>query len=257
MTTSYATVTELPGSRVTAEQLSMLYTRYHLAASVGEGKDVLEVACGPGLGLGYLASRARSVVAGDYDGSLLQYARASSSNGVRLLRLDAHVLPFASGSFDVVFLFEALYYLAHPEKFVEEARRVLRAQGMVVISTANKDWPGFNPSPFAFQYLSASELDGLLRRYAFVTELLGGFPEHISGRRDRVLSAVRRLAIGLHLVPPTMKGKEWLKRLAYGRLMVLPREVQEGMATMSEFVPLAVGAPASTFKVLYALGRMP
>ncbi len=256
MTTSYATVTELPGSRVTAEQLSMLYTRYHLAANLGEGKDVLEVACGPGVGLGYLAGRARSLVAGDYDGSLLQHARASS-NGARLLRLDAHVLPFTSGSFDIVFLFEALYYLAHPERFVEEARRVLRSQGMVVISTANKEWPGFNPSQFAVQYLSAAELDSLLRQYAFVTELFGGFREHVRGPRDRVLSVVRRLAIGLHLVPSTMRGKEWLKRVAYGRLMVLPREVQEGMATLSEFTPLTTSVPASTFKVLYAFGRMP
>ena len=36
------------------------------AARLASGKDVLEVACGPGIGLGYLQRRAARVVGGDY-----------------------------------------------------------------------------------------------------------------------------------------------------------------------------------------------
>ncbi len=257
MTRSYTVVTELPGSGVTPEQLSMMYTRYRLAARVGEGKDVLEVACGPGIGLGYLAKRARSVVGGDYDGDVLQYARSCCGDGVRLLRLDAHALPFAGGSFDIAVLFEALYYLAAPEKFVAEARRVLRSQGTVLICTANKDWPGFNPSPFTFRYFSAVELSNLLRAHGFATELYGAFPVKADTLRDRLLAGARRLAVRLHLIPPTMKGKEFLKRLVYGKLSALPAQLQEGIAQEFELIPLAADAPASNFKVLYALGRAP
>lgn len=57
----FSSVTEVPGLRATDEQRSMLYTRYHLARTRSVGKDVLEVACGAGLGLGYLAETARSV----------------------------------------------------------------------------------------------------------------------------------------------------------------------------------------------------
>jgi 2-polyprenyl-3-methyl-5-hydroxy-6-metoxy-1,4-benzoquinol methylase len=66
LATDYCTVTELPGSNATKEQLARLYHRYHFAAGFCEGKDVLEVACGAGQGLGYLARKAKSVVGGDY-----------------------------------------------------------------------------------------------------------------------------------------------------------------------------------------------
>ena len=257
MRQSFKTVTELPGSGAPTEQVAMLYTRYHLAASVSQGKDVLEVACGPGIGLGYLAKRARMIVGGDYDEELLRYARGYYRDGIRLLRLDAHNLPFADGSFDVVILFEALYYFAAPEKFVDEARRVLRPQGTLLVCTANKDWFGFNPSPFAERYFSVSELHGLLASRGFATELYGSFPINAATLRDRLLLAVRRFAVTLHLIPTTMKGKELFKKLVYGKLSSLPSELQEGIAEPSALVPLVTYVPTSAFKVLYAIGRAP
>ncbi|MGH2400581.1 MAG: class I SAM-dependent methyltransferase, partial [bacterium] len=107
MSQGYTTVTEVPGSGATREQLAMLYTRYHFAATHCAGKDVLEVACGPGIGLGYLGRSARVVVGGDYDETMLQTAHAHYRDRARVLRLDAHTLPFAGRAFDVIILFEA------------------------------------------------------------------------------------------------------------------------------------------------------
>ena len=106
----------------------MLYTRYHLASQFSSGKDVLEVACGAGIGLGYLAKRARKAVGGDYSESLLRCVQSHYRSRVPLLRLDAHQLPFGDGSFDTVLLFETIYYLAEPGKFLDECSRVLRGQ---------------------------------------------------------------------------------------------------------------------------------
>src|SRR5688500_5156333 len=72
---SFVTVTELPGSRASKEQRDMAVTRYRLAAELAEGRDVLEVACGSGMGLGMLAQRARSVIGGDFDPALVEVAR--------------------------------------------------------------------------------------------------------------------------------------------------------------------------------------
>ena len=60
---TYITVTEMPGNKATKENIEMLYTRYKWASQFIEGKDVLEVACGAGQGLGYLAKKAKKVVA--------------------------------------------------------------------------------------------------------------------------------------------------------------------------------------------------
>lgn len=254
---SYVTVSEIPGSGATADQLAMLYTRYHLAAEASGGKDVLEVACGAGIGLGYLARRARAVVGGDYDEVLLGYARAHYGNAIGLLRLDAQALPFADRSFDVVILFEALYYLAAPERFVAEASCVLRPGGILLISTVNRDWPGFNPSPFSHRYLSVPELHEVLAVSGFAVELYGGFPVGAQTARGRAIYAARRMAVALRLIPRTMRGKERLKRLIYGRLIPLPHEVDDGMAQAGELVPLPPSSPAPGYKVLYAVAHRP
>ena len=65
MRPDYTTVTEIPRGRVTREQLTRMCTRYYFASKFCEGKDVLEVGCGAGQGLGYLARKARRVVGGD------------------------------------------------------------------------------------------------------------------------------------------------------------------------------------------------
>src|SRR4030042_1188678 len=134
MGVDYTTVTEIPGNRVTQEQLERMFHRYQFAASFSEGKDVLEVGCGAGMGLGYLGKRARKVVGGDYTEYLLEIAKQNYKNRIPLLRLDAHFLPFRGQSFDRVILYEAIYYLAKPEEFFQDAKRVLRKDGALLIA---------------------------------------------------------------------------------------------------------------------------
>ncbi len=102
----------------------MLHTRYHYAAGLCQGKDVLEVRCGSGAGLGYLARRARSVVGGEYTESLLSRALLHYRGRIPLVWLDAHALPFREASFDAVILFEAIYYLGRPEDFLEPVAKL-------------------------------------------------------------------------------------------------------------------------------------
>lgn len=60
MSTDFLDVTELRGSAISAEQLDRLINRYTWAATYCQGKDVIEVACGAGPGLGLLADVPRS-----------------------------------------------------------------------------------------------------------------------------------------------------------------------------------------------------
>jgi ubiquinone/menaquinone biosynthesis C-methylase UbiE len=251
----YTCVTETPGDRITREALAMLYTRYAFGASLAAGKDVLEVACGSGGGLGYLARQARRVVGGDVTEGLLRRARTHYNGRVPLLRLDAHALPFAAASFDVIILYEAIYYLASPDAYLEECRRVLRPGGLVLVCTVNKEWPDFNPSPFSVRYYSAVELAGLLGGCGFQPEIYAAFPANHRSVRDHVVSRLKRTAVRLHLVPRSMKGKAWLKQLFLGDLVPAPPEVTEGMAAPESLRPVEGDAPVRGYKVLYAVGR--
>jgi SAM-dependent methyltransferase len=254
---SFVSVTEKPGIRVTREGLRMLVARYAYAASFCIGRDVLEVACGAGLGLGLLATRARNVVGGDFDETLLRTAQETYRDRINFVRLDAHCLPFSDASFDVVLLLEAIYYLAHPERFIRECHRVLRRDGVLLICTANKECRGFNPSPFSRRYFSSEELRQLLVANGLRAEILGGFPAANLTLALRVVHEVRRLAVLMHLIPKTMKGKEWLKRLFYGGLVSLASEINVGGENPEPVYPIAPGAEATRYKVLYAVGHAP
>ena len=253
---NYTTVTETPGHRVTRDAISMMYTRYAFAARYCEGKRVLEVGCGAGLGLGYLGSRARRVVGSDYTPELLALARDHYGDRFPLIRLDAESLPFCERSFDVVVLYEAIYYLHNAGRFVKEARRVLRLDGALLICTVNREWADFNPSPFSVHYYSAPELCGLLRGRGFACELFVGFPVAVESARDRVVSALKRSAVRLGVIPKTMKGKEFLKRVFFGRLAPVPPELTNGAGTFEVPVPVGRGVSVRDFKVLYAVGRV-
>jgi len=252
----YTTVTEIPGDKVTLDQLKRMYTRYFFASKLCEGKDVLEIACGAGQGLGLLAKSARRVVGGDYTENLLRIAQKHYQGRIPLLRLDAHRLPFKESSFDVVILYEAIYYLKEPEEFIKECVRILKESGMLLICTANKDWAGFNPSPFSVRYFSAPELYHLLKRHNFDVQLFGDSPVNSNSFKEKIIILLRRMAVAMHLIPKTMKGKEKLKRLFYGRLLELGGEIKEGTMDYQAPIPIDATSPNRDYKVLFAVGRI-
>jgi SAM-dependent methyltransferase len=256
MGVDYSTVTEIPGNRVTQEQLERMFHRYSFAANFSEEKDVLEVGCGAGQGLGYLAKRAKRVFGGDYTEKLIKEAKQYYKERVPLLRLDAHFLPFRDQSFDIVILYEAIYYLIQPEHFFDEARRVLRKEGLLLIATVNRDWSEFNPSPFSTRYFSVPELNELLEKKGFKVEMYGAFSVLPGGVKAKMIATIRKVAVALHLIPKTMKGKELLKKIFYGRLQPLKQEIEEGVCAYTPPLPIRPDVINHEHKVIYSVARV-
>lgn len=247
----FTTVTELAGDEVSRQQIERICHRYCWACGICRDRDVLEVACGSGQGLGMLARVARSIRAGDYTETLLQMARAHYGDRVELRRFDAQAVPYPDHSFDVILLFEALYYIPSAEKFVQECRRLLRPGGTVLIATANKDLFDFNPSPFSYQYYGVVELEGLFGAAGFSAACYGYWPVAQASAIERVLRPVKAFAAQYHLIPKTMGGKKLLKRLVFGRLEPMPAELTGDMISYAPPQPLAPGRPDTAHKVIY------
>jgi ubiquinone/menaquinone biosynthesis C-methylase UbiE len=226
-----------------------------LAARHCVDKDVVEVACGAGVGLGMLASVSHRTVGGDIDGQNCLIARESYAGraDVEVVELDALQLPFPDWSFDVVVLYEALYYLPSFDEFLSEARRVLRPGGTLLISSVNCRWSEFNPSPFSTRYYDATQLATALACYGFDVTLYGGFPQSASGTISTLTGAVRKAAVRLRLIPKTQKSKEWLKRLFYGELSPIPRVLQLGDARPAELVRINPPFDSDRYRFLYAV----
>ena len=252
----FSTVTEITGNKVTQEQVSRMYQRYHFAYRFCRKKDILEIACGAGQGLGYLAKAAQKVVGSDIDKKNLEFAQRQykDRNNIRLEHFDAQKIPFEDDRYDVVILYEAVYYLKNPETFINEAYRILKDDGLLIMCTANKDWADFNPSPYSIRYFSVPELSSLIKcRFKQVT-FYGGFSAEGNGLKDFIISFIKRTAVNLHLIPKTMKGKELFKRLFFGKLYSLPPEIEEGMAQYIEPAPISSDLPNSSYKVIFAVG---
>ena len=259
---SYHTITEAPGMKATREQLARIYHRYRFAYEYAHDAVVLEAACGSGIGLGYLARTAQRVVGGDIDEVNLSVAREiykyqcdDSPVRVRpeIVWLDAQELSFPDATFDLVLLFEAVYYLAKPERFVAGARRILKKNGRLIVGTVNKDWKDFHPSPYTHRYFSVPELDGLLRRDFSCVTMYGAFPIPPPGPLQRMISLIKRTAVRLDLIPGSLAARAYLKRLFLGPLEALPSQLEEGMTSYVPPVAIPDSLPNSDYKIIYAV----
>lgn len=246
----FTTVTEVAGDEVSQEQIERLAHRYVWAGEFCHGRDVLEVACGSGQGLGHIATVARSVRAGDISAPLIARARAHYGARVPIEQMDAGRLPIDDQSMDVIILFEAIYYLPSAERFVEECRRVLRPGGVVLVATANKDLYDFNPSPYSHRYYGVAEL-GQLFGSRFECRFFGATPVDAVSLRQRILRPIKTIVVKLDLMPKTMAGKKLLKRLVFGNLRPMPPEITAAMTDYVPPVPLPAGNPDKQFKVIY------
>lgn len=251
MDNDYVSVTEMAGDEVTQEQIDRLCNRYYWAGQYCADKDVVEVACGSGQGLGYLSGIVKSLEAGDYSDKILSIARRHYENRIALRQFDAQDMPFEDKSKDAIILFEAIYYIPDAERFVYECKRVLRPGGKVLIATANKDLYDFNPSPHSFKYYGIVELNCLFSRYNFKTEFFGDTPISKVSIRQRVLRPLKKLAVILGLMPKTTSGKKWLKRLVFGNLVKMPAEIDSHSSQYLEPTPLPSNKIDSRHKVIY------
>jgi SAM-dependent methyltransferase len=124
------------------------------------------------------AAGATSVVGLDRAGSVLQEARSRAGDAVELVEGDIEDLPFADGSFDLVVCLETLEHVEHPDAAVAELARVAGDDGLVIVSSPNRDVyePG---NPHHVREFTPVELRAALERY---------FP-HVELRRQANLIA--------------------------------------------------------------------
>lgn len=104
---------------------------------LGPGYRLLEVGIGTGLTMPLYPAESR-IVGVDYSLDMLaqarrRYQQMGSPPHVRLMRADAAHLPFADGSFQVVFAPYVISTVPEPVQVARELRRVCRRDGRVVL----------------------------------------------------------------------------------------------------------------------------
>lgn len=118
------------------------YQRYLSVRSLVRDKVVLDAACGEGYGSNIIASVAQSVTGLDIDKDTIERAKVNygQRDNLHFLQGSIETIPMEDASVDVVVSFETIEHVAEQVQhtFLQEIFRVLKKDGILVMSTPNK-----------------------------------------------------------------------------------------------------------------------
>ena len=169
--------------------------RYEFARPWCRDRAVLDAGCGVGYGTAHLAEVAATVVGVDRDEGAIAYARERYSRPNVEFRVgDLLDLGLADASFDVVCSFETIEHLEDVEAFLAEVVRVLRPEGVFLVSTPRVEETIRSPeNPFHRVELSPGDFEALLRRSFREVELYG--QRRLQTARHRLMQRVDVLGL--------------------------------------------------------------
>lgn len=169
------------------------YHRYLFALRFCEGRDVLDVASGEGYGAALLAEVAHSVVGVDIDEPSVAFAaRAYTRENLSFRKGSALAIPLDDATVDTVVSFETIEHFSDHVVFLQEVKRVLRPNGIFVVSTPDRsvysEETGYR-NPFHLHELKREEFSALLGTEfsevkMFEQQVIAG--SVISAAKDRV-----------------------------------------------------------------------
>lgn len=126
------------GAEIEAEHIH----RYRIIKDGIKKMRVLDAGCGTGYGSYILAQTAESVTGIDISDETIQWCREHYESQDNLIFLQASLdeLPFENGEFDCIINLEVIEHVDKDiqNKFLKEAKRVLKPTGVLIMSTPNK-----------------------------------------------------------------------------------------------------------------------
>ena len=210
-------------------------------AAARSGEACLDVGCGTGLvahGLARVVGPDGQVVGLDVSEGMLSVARpqALPNTTFHLAAAEPH-LPFRDGTFDLVVLCDSLAYLSNPAGSLEEARRVLRPAGRLLLRGNFSD---HHPRPWWLEHFPRGlEADEAL--FQPLHEVIAMFTA--DGWRVASFGTVTEPSYGTR---GDMLGRLRLRTLSFFAQLT-PDEVEAGLRRLEQVVAADPGAPAPAF----------
>ena len=148
---------------------------YELLRPAVRHKSVLELATGTGLIAKHIVTAAAHIEATDASAEMIAEAkRDNHSAKLHFSVQDMFRLPYADESFDVVIVSNALHIVPQPEKALQEIKRVLKDDGVLIAPTFTH---------------AGNSFSGMVR--AFFMKL-AGFPLHSRWTSEEYLTFLRQ-----------------------------------------------------------------
>lgn len=253
---------ELPGTKISKTQWQIILARYYFAGKFISEKNVLEVGCGPGLGLDYLAERSKKLVTIDYSDENIKiarnlYKRKTYNKKIEIIKADAHNLSiFKTNNFDVIVVMATAYAL-DLNKFFSECFNILKKGDLLIFDIPNKDTPSFRGSELGRSYYSVPELFKILEKNHFKAKIFGAFPIKegikMEQREKFRVSIIRTVSKIIRLIPERIGIKKFLDRFILHKIILKKEIKNEDMEIIKDikFTPLAGDIPNFSYRILY------
>lgn len=136
---------ENTGERILLEKETPLmiarhFCAYKFARSYVSGKRVLDIGCGEGYGIFYLADFAQEVKGIDYDSGAVNYAKDKyKKSNLYFEAMDVKNIGSISGRFDVISSFQCIEHITDTDAFLKDISALLDAGGVFICSTPNRN----------------------------------------------------------------------------------------------------------------------
>ena len=143
--------------------------RYRFAKEFVKGKKVLDLSCGEGYGSLMLAEESCEVIGIDIDENTIRHASTKYvKKNLEFIIGSMSDIPIKDEKlFDVIVCFEAIEHIEDHDGLMKEVKRLLKADGVFIVSTPNKyicsDQPNYQ-NPFHLKELYLNEFEGLLSK---------------------------------------------------------------------------------------------
>lgn len=180
--------------------------RYWWAAKIAAGRDVLDAGCGAGYGIDILASSGATSVTGvDVDSGAVEEAESRNAERPEALACqgDVRELDLADSSFDLVVCFEVIEHIEDAERALAEFRRVLRPEGLLLVSSPNPD-----------VYITGNEHHVHEYRPAELSAAVGEHFSHLESYRQHAWLASAIEPVSSNSVPVSSNGSKGAAREA-------------------------------------------
>ena len=139
--------------------------RYLFASQFVKSKTVLDAACGTGYGASMmLDAGAKKVVGIDNSAEAIEYCKKNYKKDNLEFKTEECEKINLDVPFDIVVSFETIEHLKNQSRFVSEVKRLLKDDGVFIVSTPNKEtYPAGNP--YHFREFTESEFKSFLGKY--------------------------------------------------------------------------------------------
>ncbi len=132
---------------------------------------VLDVACGEGYGTRFISQKVKKAIGVDISHEAISHAATKyKESNLEFIQASAVNIPLDDKSIDLIISFETIEHLAEHDMMLNELKRLLKKEGMLIMSTPDKEhYDNRMTNRFHVRELTFNEFRELIGRYFTIT----------------------------------------------------------------------------------------